>query len=1110
MRSRAGVQVALVLGAVILAGGVVWLALAGGRAGPVEPAAPGAGGVSVVTEERHEELVSTAPAPAMDGAKPVAERTVANAGARDGEPVHDDSELAQAIWIEGRVELATGTPMDEDVWVVAKGRDFERRPLHRARIGADGRFRVAFEKSTRTGWLDLAARYAYLAKPEAIRMAKPPKDVVLKGLLGGCVRGRILLPASAQDLAPDVVRGRVRAGERGFDFFDDSHVDGRIFADLRYEVGGIAPGVDRHVSLLARGFLPLDAGDVAIEAGIVTARDIEPEVGTAIRGRVTTADGTPLADAVVDPVFRGKKREFERFGSDIVRSAKDGSFEIVGLKGGDLLLVVQKAAFAPLKLELGDVPLGSRKTGVLAVMSEGQSIAGRVQFSDDKPAARALVEVEEQWVGERIGVEMPEAPVETGPDGSFRVTGLTQPLATVTARAWLDPDAEAEPAAPAGEPKRVRRRGTPWSVIAEKVPVGAADVVLTLTKGDSIRGRVVDSQGKPVERFKVHADPDSSSEGCAGEVARLERSFRAADGRFELDGLKPCTWSVRVESKGLLDSVVKTVRMPGAQGELEFRLLRLARLSGVVVGPDGQPVAGAEVACRAAAEDIWSGWRTDTRADAKGAFTIRSGPLGPASLVARAPELARSVPLRLDLGADTLLEGLELRLRAGASLTGSIAERDRKQQESWRVTISSMQDERTATVDEAGAFRFSAVTPGHYDVEAQAGGRDSLVRLRKQIDLRDGEAAHVELEGSARQVRVHGKIEPPDVVGGFALIVYPLDHENDDSRGKQVYVAKDSTYEVTVAGSGQYCFQLGSDHKNAARVRVRVPAVEDFEHDMVLSTGRIQGRVVDADGAPVGDFHVELRGTAPRASDDSLAQLQASTDDQGEFEFRWLEAGTYDLDARADDGTWWDAPGVARGRASKRGVVVKAGEGTSGVELVVGKGGVLKGVVRNAAGALMPRAEICAFDAAGRAVALRMERHTDNAGRFELEDLPLGRVFVLARTPSGAAKTSATVREDPSGDVEIVLAPCGTLGVRVVDSAGTPVWAGLEIVDGDGCHFEELSAPPFSEPQPAGTRVWPGLPAGRYAVRAHAAQGGSASRDAQVSGGEITSVTLSP
>src|SRR5262245_4104776 len=108
------------------------------------------------------------------------------------------AELARAHWVEGRVDLPAGVPADEVCFVVADGRPFSDGTLHRARVGPDGRFRVAFSPKAKAGWIGLEGRYLYLRERARWRLAKPPENgVTLAPQLGGVVTGRVLLPARA-------------------------------------------------------------------------------------------------------------------------------------------------------------------------------------------------------------------------------------------------------------------------------------------------------------------------------------------------------------------------------------------------------------------------------------------------------------------------------------------------------------------------------------------------------------------------------------------------------------------------------------------------------------------------------------------------------------------------------------------------------------------------------------------------------------------------------------------------------------------------------------------------------------------------------------------------
>ena len=158
MRNR---NVFLALCALALAAGGLWLAARGaGReraaARPPAPAMRDAG-----PEEESPELAGALAAPVEIAAPaPLDEQPARVAVASER-----DAELARGLWVEGRVVFPPGTPPDERVEVVARGRKLKHGPPHAVRVAEDGSFRVAFGAGTKSGRLELKARYLYLEAP---------------------------------------------------------------------------------------------------------------------------------------------------------------------------------------------------------------------------------------------------------------------------------------------------------------------------------------------------------------------------------------------------------------------------------------------------------------------------------------------------------------------------------------------------------------------------------------------------------------------------------------------------------------------------------------------------------------------------------------------------------------------------------------------------------------------------------------------------------------------------------------------------------------------------------------------------------------------------------
>ena len=125
-----------------------------------------------------------------------------------------EAELSDAIWVDGRVEFPDGTPGGEVVEVVALGRKFKNRELHRVKVEPDGRFRVAFAPGTKSGRLDIDALHLFLDKPQPVRWSDGVlvKAIVLEPFLGGALRGQLRLGPCARSCCSSGSTRRPRTG----------------------------------------------------------------------------------------------------------------------------------------------------------------------------------------------------------------------------------------------------------------------------------------------------------------------------------------------------------------------------------------------------------------------------------------------------------------------------------------------------------------------------------------------------------------------------------------------------------------------------------------------------------------------------------------------------------------------------------------------------------------------------------------------------------------------------------------------------------------------------------------------------------------------------------
>jgi len=190
--------------------------------------------------------------------------------------------------------------------------------------------------------------------------------------------------------------------------------------------------------------------------------------------------------------------------------------------------------------------------------------------------------------------------------------------------------------------------------------------------------------------------------------------------------------------------------------------------------------------------------------------------------------------------------------------------------------------------------------------------------------------------------------------------------------------------------------------------------------DLSVATGALEGRVLDARGAPAPGAQVHLL-----AGEERLREVAA--DAAGRWRIANLPAGDYLLQAR----------GAREVSAPLGPVPLAPGETLGGLDLQLEPAIFLAGTVRDeATGEGIAGAEL---DAAGqRAVA-------DRAGRFRIEGLGTGPLTLRARAPGYPQRSWPLAPEGSLRGLEIFLARGATVGGRVIDGDGPVAGAAIAV-----------------------------------------------------------------
>ncbi len=345
--------------------------------------------------------------------------------------------------------------------------------------------------------------------------------------------------------------------------------------------------------------------------------------------------------------------------------------------------------------------------------------------------------------------------------------------------------------------------------------------------------------------------------------------------------------------------------------------------------------------------------------------------------------------------------------------------------EVWQEAEAPAEERVYATSDARGSFRVEGLAPGNYLLEARAVGhaREVLQAVKVPaagpltvalqaagviegfvVDAQGGPAAGAEVQVSGRD---------PQVVttgqgGGFSVEVEPGEYTVSARRGDEA----GSLDRPLVVSAG----------RTARDVRVRLGQGAVME-------GRVVSRV---SRAPIAGASVDV--SPYRQNGDSGRTV---TDGAGRFSVGSLAPGSYDLVV--------SAPGFSQ--LSRRGLTVGGGERFE-VELELTGTGAAEGQVQDGAGQPLRGVQVTGGNRWGGSLGnVPAEARTDAQGRYRLEGLSAGVVFLTARREGATLGVSqrADVKEGGTAQVDFTLEETGTVE-GVVRATGGPLPTGLSVM----------------------------------------------------------------
>jgi len=486
--------------------------------------------------------------------------------------------------------------------------------------------------------------------------------------------------------------------------------DGRFM--LRHVIEGDALVLVRHPRWpAARRSVPPGVAEVEVvlRAGLAIAGTVVDHRG----GRGIPAIGVRVAPPGDDRFRRPS------LGTPVPDAITDGEgrFRVANLRGGEYLLLVAEPGHD------GETPGGYRAetlrrvragTGDLRiVLREGRVLAGRVVDERGEPV-RCGIDATILTLG--LGTHPPpEEGRETRTDerGRFRMTGLPPGEYEIRFSATRGRGA--------GGPER------PIGYASAVVPSaysGAEDLVVRLSRGFPIAGRVVGEDGNPIPGLGwVRLRPAGSGSKDPGETT-LVRGWD--DGRFTTVALPPGRpFDVSAEEfDGFLPTTLTGV-FPGTK-DLVLRLERGESIEGRVLLPDGKAApSGTPVNATVSGGSRWGrdGSHGSSRTGADGKFRI-SG-LRPGAFVLLAGGNRSGYPVTRAAGTFRAgSAGADVRLESGVTLVGRLVDDAGDPVHVGRLCGRQRGDpdnDLEATVAEDGSFVVRGLRPGKVELRTYRG-----------------------------------------------------------------------------------------------------------------------------------------------------------------------------------------------------------------------------------------------------------------------------------------------------------------------------------------------------------------------------------------------------
>ena len=683
-------------------------------------------------------------------------------------------------------------------------------------------------------------------------------DIVLEG-------GGVEIKGVVKDLAGGAIEGaQVSAGGLGVTF---SGPDGSFSAWVR-------PG-GGYANAIAEGYAA--GSDNGATPGHFFEVFLTPEavlVGKVVR----VADGTPIEGAKVTAESGG-------WGWNQATAFTDagGNFRLDGLQPGPYKARAESDEAMGLADEAAILGLGETSEPILIKAHPAFFIDGTVVIEGGGVCDEGWVSVADK-VNDRNSSGSPE------PDGTIRIRGV------LPGEFQVNINCEGF----------VSEEKYPRVTIADK---SVAGLKWQVTRGQAIRGIVVDAAGKPARKISVSANPKPDPKQPRAHQTQTWGTDTDDQGRFEIAGMLPGEYSVDLGSwmnpRAVPAKPTPVTLEKGKDLELRLELPATGELRGKVVDEDGKPVKDVMIAISDGVQ------RQNEQAADDGSFHFEDVSAGEYRVI---PQRGWT-PLKSPGRSDDDVHGEKVTVKNGSVVevklvvegnAGKISGvvRDGDGAPVADAFVEATRESDSAAVSAGGALRDGRWgsfwnTPhltdqdGRFTLPDLEKGKHSLRAHRKG----GGEALleHVEIGGDvvltiASAGRMAGTVA---LKGGGAPEEFTVSVE-DEQKGfsrDDHFFRSNGAWSLAEVPAGKYKVRVSSGPGSAEVEATMVEGKDTSDVRVELSPKvTVRGKVVNLEGQPVAGLRVMVSASGSWSFGEG-EEKQNITDAQGNYEVEHAPTG---------------------------------------------------------------------------------------------------------------------------------------------------------------------------------------------------------------------------